>query len=165
MARQVFIPGGIGYDETGTRQVQIPGGVGYDETAAAAGGPQYMRPSSDISTGTWRPSSGATLAPMLSESTPDDANYIFAQIGTTAEIKLGAVTDPAVSSGHTLRYRAASRFSRTLTMGVYNGASLVASFPQVLTPTLTQYEVTLSGAEADAITDYTDVRVKPTGSA
>ena len=32
MARQVFVPGGIGYDETGGRKVQIPGSVGYDET-------------------------------------------------------------------------------------------------------------------------------------
>lgn len=68
---------------------------------------QYARPSSDVALGTWTPSTGSDLAPMLDEVVADDGDYIasaVSPIDDTAKIALSAI-DPPQPGTITLRIR------------------------------------------------------------
>lgn len=70
--------------------------------------PQVVAPTSDISAGTWTPSTGATLYGVLDETVADDSDYMTsagAPVADTAEVKFAPMVDPVASTGHILRYR------------------------------------------------------------
>jgi len=123
--------------------------------------PQYARPDSDISTGSW------TTAPLwqkIDEVTPNDADYIqtAATASSTAKVGLSNVTDPQSSSGHIVRFRARQyNFGyNNMTVALYQGDTLIRSYTTpALTTSWTAYSFTLTAAEADSITDYTDLRL------
>jgi len=83
------------------------------EAAALLAGdpPQRARPTSDIADGSWTDqSAGTTLYAAIDEaSPPDDADYVQSAAVTATpdyfEVALGSLTDPAVGTGHTIRYR------------------------------------------------------------
>jgi len=126
---------------------------------------QYARPSSDISNnGEWTNSSGPSSYLLLDEVSPSDADYIQTTASPTGPLivlGLSAVTDPVSSADHTFSFRAVNDSpDDTIVVSLYQGATLIASKTQILTASFATYTYTLSGAEADAITDYSDLRVQ-----
>lgn len=125
--------------------------------------PQYGRPDSDITQTNWSGGYGT-----IDEVTYNDSDYITGSSSAngTAEYGLSNVTDPVSSSTHVVRFRAWQQNNtkvRTLNAYLYQGATLVSSYPSTITlvkGTPTAYNWTLSSGEADAITNYTDLRVR-----
>ena len=68
---------------------------------------QFGRPNSDITTTNWSTSSGSgTLASHIDETTFSDTDYILTTTDdASCEVALSSVTDPAVSTGHIVRWR------------------------------------------------------------
>lgn len=135
---------------------------------------QFARPDSTVSAGGWV-SSGSTLWDVLDEASPSDVDSITtawasgAQSLTTTELGLSNVNDPVSSTGHVLRFRLSQADSSAVVnyvIALYQGATQIVSFsiPDAGTSGgWTSYAQSLSGAQADAITDYTDLRVRVSG--
>lgn len=130
---------------------------------------QFARPNgASVNTG------GFTISDWqkIDESVASDADRAFSTDGAVAELEVGlsSVTDPGVSTGHVLRFRVAQTddgvasgtgSASTLGVRLLQGTTVIwsdASTP--LTGAWATRTVTLSGAEADAITDYTDLRIE-----
>lgn len=134
---------------------------------------QYARPSSDITTTNWTRSTGAgTFASHIDEASADDADYIYTQTqGSGVEIKLGSVTDPAGNTSHTVNLRyyvAGSGGGERHTVLLLQGGTTIATVVNnaAMSPRATWNAVTytLTTGEADAITDYTDLRLRFTAA-
>jgi len=119
---------------------------------------QLIRPTSDITTGAWTPSTGLTLFGVLDEVVADDADYITTTSASTAEVGLGSATDPLLSTGHTIRYRA--KGTGTLTVKLMQGTTTIATHVPSITTSFQLFTFTLSGAEADSITNYSNLRLQ-----
>lgn len=135
---------------------------------------QFGRPSTDTTIGNWEDELGGTSAIFnsINETSPDDGDFITSEFGPSSSpyvTKLTSVTDPNVSSGHIVRYRARKDPSAgsqiDLTVELRQGyvsegsqGTLIATDSQVdLSSAFTTFTFTLTGLEADAITDYTDL--------
>lgn len=135
---------------------------------------QFGRPSADTdNTGTFTDQAGGStnIYTTIDEVTADDADYIrspTSPVNKTYTTKLSNVTDPVSSTGHIMRMRTSDDldaqesidFTQQLRQGYVSEASqgtLIASQSRtgVTSTTWTTSAYTLSGAEADAITDYT----------
>ena len=151
-------------DSTGVADNTWPGVIG--------GVPgQFARPTTDVTDGTWTDQAGGvSLFAAIDEVTASDADYIQSAVATltadVAEIALGTITDPAVSTGHVVRYRygkdTAAGDVVNLTVSLRQGtATEIASWTHAglseVTATVSQ---TLTAAQADAITDYTALRLR-----
>jgi hypothetical protein len=161
MATQSFVDLGAvqriesGSPTAGADYVDI-GAAQREEVAA-----QYAYPIADLDAGAWLPSTGSDLFAMVDELvTPVDSDYIYVLgAASTAKLQITSLTDPVSSSGHVLHYRAYSSQAKTIQVDLYSGATLIKSTTQKLTTGAVTYDITLSGAEADAITDYSDLEV------
>lgn len=133
---------------------------------------QTARPDSDVAAGSW------VTSPLWSKvddavSAPDGTfiNSEDASSGNTTTVQLGLsnVTDPASSTGHVLRYRyRKSDADRDMacTVQLYQGATLIAQDAVGgIATAFTDRSYTLTAGEADAITDYSDLRVHFYGTA
>ena len=128
---------------------------------------QHARPDSDESASNW---TGSYTA--IDEETPGDADYIEGSeyANGTCEKGLSNVTDPASSTGHTIKFRArqsaAPGFQRYLDVSLVQGTSVIASHSTVTLSgsAWVDYSYTLSSGEADSITDYTDLRLRFTST-
>jgi hypothetical protein len=121
---------------------------------------QYARPTSDVSSGTWTASSGSDLYAMLDETAASDADYITTTGASTCEVALNTLSDPSSSTGHIVRYRI-SASSGGITVRLRQGTTTIATWTHASAPTsLTTYEQTLTGGEADSITDYSALRLQ-----
>lgn len=136
---------------------------------------QFARPSTDVQTTSYTKVGGSgTFASCIAESvaSADDAtSYVkdnAPSSGTGPELIVGlsAVTDPLSSSGHILRVRAQRDgiSNNTATWRLFQGSTQIASFTQLLTTGYATYTFTLTGAQADAITDYTALRFRSFGT-
>ncbi len=130
-----------------------------------------IRPDGDIS-GAWSPSSGGDLFAMIDESPVDDADYIESAetpVNQVAEVTLGNCTDPLKSDGHMVRYRyhkGQGGGQVDLTVLLLQGGTTIATFSHTNIPTaVTEAFQALSAAQADAITDYSDLRLRFTANA
>jgi hypothetical protein len=129
---------------------------------------QYARPDSDVSSGSWSPSTGSTLYECIDEETPSDADYIESDTDEDeCEVGLSTVTDPESSSNHTVRWRWQSTGSspptETCSVYLYEGATLRATCAlerEVDRGGFAAESYTLAGGEADAISDYSALRVR-----
>ena len=130
---------------------------------------QFARPDADISDGTWiTQAAGTDLFPQIDEASSDDADYIRTALPTGTEaciVGLSDVTDPSVSTGHIVRWRAQvlNRVDDTINLAIVLRQGASATIATARTGAITDGSwtagsYTLSGAEADAITDYTDLR-------
>ncbi len=126
---------------------------------------QVAVPTSDGTVNAWL-STGANLWSTLDEYPVNDLDYIYTETLTSAcRIKLGSLTDPNSSVNHKLEYRARGNASATLTVKLYSGGTttvgsgtLIRTYTHAaLSATLADFAQTLSGAEADAITDYANL--------
>lgn len=122
--------------------------------------PQIAVPSADVSAGGWTASTGSDLYAMLDEAAADDGDYITTTGASTCEVTLDSLSDPASSTGHIVRYRISST-GGGITVRLRQGTTTIASWTHSPAPTsLTTYEQTLSGAEADSITDYSALKLQ-----
>jgi len=123
---------------------------------------QTARPASDVTVGAWVPSTGSDLYAMIDEPNVDDADHIYTAFNAAeSEVALSALQDPLSSTGHTLRYRVEGNGSSGITVTLLCGSTVIASWTHDPAPSSwTTYEQTLSSGQADAITDYSDLRVR-----
>lgn len=130
---------------------------------------QFARPASDVAAGSYTPT---PLWQQLDEAIADDdltavdsSNNPGEADGTGFEILLSALTDPQSSTGHTLRLRGRRNGGgRTITINfrLYQGATPITAAQSFSdgADTYTTKTYTLLAAEADAITDYSNLRVR-----
>lgn len=124
-------------------------------------GTRYATPSSDVTDGTWTPSTGADLYAVIDEPTYDDADYIVTASPSTCQIALSSVVDPGTSTGQALKYRAQSSTGATLIARLKQGTTTIASATHTNVPSAwTDYMMVLTSGECDAITNYGDLRVE-----
>ena len=143
---------------------------------------QFARPSVDTTRDNWEEDDGTTASifDQIDEAVQDDADFIRTVLTPTADVyvtKLTSVTDPVSSSNHTVRYRygkdVAAGDQIDLTVELRQGYVNEGS-PGTLIKTLgthtdiasgwTAAAVTLSGAEADSITNYADLYLRFVGN-
>lgn len=131
---------------------------------------QFARPDSDVSNaGAW------TTAPLWSkvdETVASDADLITSAVGPVnamCELGLSDVTDPRVGTGHIWRVRAQRTggvfdVAYTLKVDLMEGATVRATQTHSIgtLATWTDFTRTLTAGEADAITDYANLRVRLT---
>lgn len=135
--------------------------------------PQFARPDADTTLGNYTDQGGGTtnIFQTIDEVSPSDADFIRTPTSPVNEVyvcRLSDVTDPVSSTGHTMRMRTSTdqdaqevlSFIQQLRQGYVNEGSpgtLIASQTRsaISSTTWTTSSYTLSGAEADAITDYT----------
>lgn len=130
---------------------------------------QFARPDNDVTTGGWTPNGGpVSLFDTLNEIVIDDADFSESANNPTAdlmEVGLSNVDDPVGNVSHVLRYRyqknAAGGRQIDLTVSLVQGVTVIATFAHINigNPWITQAQ-TLTGPQADAITDYTDLRIQ-----
>lgn len=137
---------------------------------------QFARPDTDALVGNFQTQAGGTtnLYQTIDESVADDADYIKSPQSPASEVyvaRLSDVTDPVSSSNHVMRMRTSTDvasggetldFTLQLRQGYVNEGSqgtLIATMSRTgaTGTTWTDTTYTLSGAEADAITDYADL--------
>lgn len=135
---------------------------------------QFGRPSTDTTREAWEEDDGTTTAifDQIDESAADDGDYIRSALVPTSDVyvtKLTSVTDPLQSTGHIVRYRygkdASGGAQIDITVQLRQGyTNEGAQGTLIATQTHTNVAVfpvagsfTLSGAEADAITNYADL--------
>lgn len=137
---------------------------------------QFGRPSTDTYNGDgWTEDDGTSVDMYLEidESSFDDADYVKSINAPTADAyvtRLTSVTDPVSSSGHIVRWRrrapvvggASITLQVQLRQGYVNegtpGTLIAERAATAVTDTaFTADSITLSGAEADAITNYGDL--------
>jgi hypothetical protein len=123
----------------------------------------YLRPSADVSTGSWTPSTGTSLYAVLDEVTPSDADYILASTATTCEIQLSAGTTPPSRDNHALNYHLLAG-TGTVTVVLKCGTTTIKTWNHTLTGSTQDISSTLTNAEASSITDYSNLRVVFTSS-
>ncbi len=129
---------------------------------------QIARPDSTVSAGLWEPIGGpSTLWECMDEVTANDTtDYIEALNGenTTCEIGLSNLTDPVGNVNHTIRFKMqgfGSGGPERLTVQLFDGATQIAELAnQTARGGWGVKTYTLTTAEADNITDYTDLRFK-----
>ena len=125
----------------------------YEILAAAA--VQLLAPSSDISAGTWAPSSGGSLFAMLNEAIANDATYDATSQTSTFKVGIAAGANPGVTTGHIVRYRIIG----SQTVSLMQGATVVASWSQAPT-VLTTFVQAVTSIQAATITDYTTLSLQ-----
>lgn len=129
---------------------------------------QFARPTSDVSLGGW--TSPAFSA--IDEVTASDADFTSspsAPSNATLEVALGSVEDPQASTGHVVRYRfqkdSGGGATINLTVALMQGAVQIASWSHsnIANGYVTAAQ-TLTGPQADAITDYSNLRLRFTAT-
>ena len=135
---------------------------------------QYARPDSDVSDGSWvnQAGSNTNLYQSIDESGgEDDSDYVISTDSSsssdTMEVGLSDISDPQGSSSHTVKYRAkgsdpsGSYGIPSLTVSLRQGSTQIATATNSsLTTSFVDYTFTLSSSEANAITDYSDLRLR-----
>lgn len=129
---------------------------------------QFIRPESDISIGNWNGSFAD-----IDETSANDSDFGWSDDNTddVYETALGSNADPNGSGGHTVR----CRISRTdggvpndnngsatsVLIELIQGTTIIATVRADANVGLWEdVSYTLSGAEADAITDYSDLKIR-----
>jgi hypothetical protein len=146
----------------------IPWKQGSRRTFILSGAPsQIARPDGDVSAGGW---TSTTLFSKVDEAGPDDSDFITSASGPSndiCELSLSNLTDPSASGGHVLRVRrkksASSSNQIDMRYRLLQGATQIASWTDDTNISDAAFEIvtrTLTGGEADAVTDYSDLRVE-----
>ena len=143
---------------------------------------QFGRPSTDTTRDNWEEDDGTTtdIFDQIDEASFDDADYIRTVLTPTNDVyvtKLTTIEDPISSSGHTVRFRAAKSanggdqidLTVQLRQGYTNEGSpgtLIATVATLtnISDTFATTTYNLSGAEADAITNYADLYLRFVGN-
>lgn len=146
-------------------------------SVALASSAQYIRPTDDGSDGAWvnEAASQTNLYASIDETVASDSDYIESESGpanSVTRLKLNpSAGDPLSSTGHILRWRVGKNVTAgeqiDMTVRIYQGGgatpgagTLIADFIRTNVDAATTFEETLSGGEADTITDYGDLWVE-----
>ena len=129
---------------------------------------QFARPNSDTTVGSWTWNGGPTsLWDCINESSPSDSDYIDGNATASSEnrIELGTVTDPSIGTGHIIRVRWQAYGSggpERISLDLYEGTTLIVAAFGNYAPgrAWLSDSYTLLAAEADAITDYTNLNIR-----
>jgi hypothetical protein len=122
---------------------------------------QLLRPDADVTDGAWVPSTGADLYATLDETSADDGDFILTASFSTCEVSLQSGSDPSSSANHIVRYRAKGNGAVDLIVKLIQNTTVIATWTEsVAAASFTDYSHTLSAGEANAITDYTDLRLR-----
>lgn len=134
---------------------------------------QFARPSADTVRTAWTDEAGGTtdIWQGIDETVAEDTEYIKTGTPPAAganeyETLLTTVTDPISSSSHIMRWRrrkqpAAGSDAVTITVRLLDGATQITSQVDATIPgTFTDTSYTLSAGEANAITNYADLRLE-----
>lgn len=139
---------------------------------------QFARPSADTTRDNWEEDDGTTtdIWDQIDEVSADDADYIRTVLTPTNDVyvcKLSNVEDPLSSINHTVRYRYGKDTTGgdqiDLTIQLRQGyvsegtpGTLIATVATLtnIASGWTAGSYNLSGAEADAITDYTSLYLR-----
>lgn len=122
---------------------------------------RYARPAADLATsgGSWTPSSGTSLAAMLSEPSADASTFIQATTPGLCEVLTNPVIDPGTNEGHVMRYQAWSDTGDGIIVRLMQGEVEIAAWVHTTLPAApTVFAQRLSIAQAAAITNYSDLR-------
>lgn len=142
---------------------------------------QFGRPSTDTTREAWEEDDGTTdaLWGRIDEATADDVDFIRSAVVPTTDAyvtKLTSITDPQQSTGHIVRYRygkdAAAGAQIDLVVQLRQGyvseaslGTLIASATHTnVSSGWTAGTITLTGPEADTITNYGDLFVRITAN-
>lgn len=127
---------------------------------------QFFRPIQDISvtsiTGNYT---------TIDESVASDTDFLYSAngISTTYECLLTSLNAPSLKTGHLFRYRISrtnngvlntSGTASSVVTSLYQGTTLIASDTSKTAGAWTSYTFTLSEAQAQTITDYSDLRLR-----
>lgn len=140
---------------------------------------QIARPNSDVAKGGWTDTTGGdsdgTLYDEINESVRSDTNYAQSSsiipvinpsdVWTTG---LSSVTDPQSSSGHIVSYvyrKSGGTSTINITTRLMQGGTQIATWTHNNVGTsFTLTEQTLTGVQADSITDYSNLRLEFTAA-
>lgn len=140
--------------------------------------PQFGRPSTDTYNGDgWLEddNTATSIFSEIDESVSDDADYIKSVVAPTSDAyvtKLTTLEDPLSSTGHIVRYRyrknAAGGAAVDLTVQLRQGyvnegtpGTLIKQWVHTdISDTFSTAAQTLSGGEADSITDYANLYLR-----
>ena len=142
---------------------------------------QFGRPSTDTTRDNWEEDDGTTtdIWDQIDEVVRDDADYIRTQLTPTTDVyvtKLTTLEDPVSSANHVVRYAYGKSTAGgdqidivvQLRQGYTNegamGTLIAAQTHTDVAVAWVAGTFTLSGAEADSITDYTDLYIRITGN-
>ena len=136
-------------------------------------GSQVAVPTTDSVDGSWTDQAGGTsLFAAIDETVPSDSDYIRSPVGPSnsgCRVKLATLADPTSSDDHRIHWRTGKDFvggpQINMTVKLYQGGgdslgagTLIATFARNnVGQALTTFVESLSGAEADAITNYADL--------
>lgn len=128
---------------------------------------QYARPASDVTkTSVSANPAVSVFAGNVDEATLDSADYVqFDAVGAVYETKLSALVDPLSSSGHEITSVLGPNPGSTSTswqVDIVQGTTVKATFTHNGVTTQTTFVDTLTGTQADSITDYSDLRYRLT---
>lgn len=138
---------------------------------------QFGRPSTDAVNQSWEEDDGTTVSifDQIDEVVADNTDFIRSALAPTADVyatKLTTLEDPVSSTGHIVRYRyaksAAGGAQIDLTVQLRQGyvnestlGTLIKEWVHTnISETITAQAQTLSGAEADSITNYADLTLR-----
>lgn len=140
---------------------------------------QFARPSTDTyNADGWTEDDGTSVNMFqeIDEVSFDDADYVRSALAPTSDVyvtKLTTLNDPVSSTGHIVRWRrrapvvggANVKLQVQLRQGYVNEGTLGTliaerALTSVTDTAFTADSITLSGSEADAITDYTDLYLR-----
>jgi hypothetical protein len=129
---------------------------------------QYARPDSDVT----RTNVASGTYADIDESSPSDSDYLYGTNNTavTYECGLSDITDPESALSHTFKYRVAKTKTGVVDGGgsvtvvtayLIQGTTVIATDTQrTLDGNWTTYTLTISESEANAITNYADLRLR-----
>jgi len=140
---------------------------------------QYARPDADRTDGAWLNSAGnnTNLYSYVDETSVNDSDYIesidSSASADTVILDLSSVTDPENAANHTVFYRAKMAEGMMgggpdLTIALFQGGAgspIATKTDSGLTTSFSDDNLNLSTSEANAITDYGDLRIKFTRAA
>lgn len=122
---------------------------------------QILRPISDINA-KWTCSTGSNRYALIDEETYSDSDYITgAAANGYQEVKLATGQTPGNRLNHIVNFR--SKYittGSTLTVTLVQGSTTIASSTKTPASSYTNYSFTLTEAQANLITDYSDLRIR-----
>lgn len=155
---------------TATIAIIVPRGV---PTTAVITIPQVARPSADVADGSWTNESGSAvnMHASIDEAIVNHSDYIQSSQSPASndvyEVQLSSVNDPNTANNHTVYYYLSTDVTSgdtiNVTVSLVQGTTIIStdpSAPRATPNTPTLYLWTLSDTEADAITDYADLRLR-----
>jgi len=134
---------------------------------------QYARPDSDVITGGWEDSTGGDgdglLYDEIDEITASDTDYDRSagnpSMSDYYEAGLSDALDPLTHTGHNVSYRARyqggwGNTGSSLNVELREGGDLIAEWTDDLSTSWESFSHTLTTSEAEAISDYSNLRLR-----